>query len=181
MLSTKMRIALVGVILSVGLAGCASKGSGSGMHSSSSGMRDKNGGDLAATTQGVGEGETFAEQDSWGRSQQELLAKRTFHFGFDRFDIYPDDQESVKAHAEYLASHPDKKIRIEGHTDQQGSREYNVALGERRSKSVSEILISHGVKPNQIKSVSYGEEKPVIRGTDENAYRQNRRAQIVYE
>lgn len=178
MLSNKMRLVLMGTILTVGLTGCAGK-SGSG--STSSAQRGMSGNSSMASTQGYGSDESFAEEDSWGRSQKELLAQRTFRFGFDRFDLNGSDHEAVQAHAEYLASHPNKRVRVEGHTDERGSREYNVALGERRSKSVTQVLMSHGVKPSQISTVSYGEEKPEVNGHDESAYSMNRRATIVYE
>lgn len=178
MLSNTMRLAFMGAILTFGLVGCAGKG-GSGSDSASNKSMKGNSG--MASTQGYGSDSGFAEEDSWGRSQKELLAQRTFRFGFDRFDLSSSDQEAVAAHAEYLASHPNKKVRVEGHTDERGSREYNVALGERRAKTVTQVLLSHGVSQNQIATVSYGEEKPETGGHDESAYGMNRRSVIVYE
>lgn len=105
----------------------------------------------------------------------------TYLFAFDRFDVAEHDLASIQAHADYLVKHPDTKIYIYGHTDERGSREYNIALGERRSKAVARILGSLGVSANQIKIVSYGAEKPAIQGNNEVAYSKNRRAQTVYE
>ena len=110
-----------------------------------------------------------------------MLAQRKFLYDFDRDVIQPQYYDSLNAHANYLRNHPNKVVRVEGHTDEQGSREYNVGLGERRGNSVSNFLVSNGVSPQQIHVVSYGAEKPEVRSSGEESYRQNRRAIIVYE
>ena len=170
----KSLMGLVGVALCVGLVGCASNSKGS-KHG------NKGGSSYGAATQGIGEETNFADQDQTGRSKSDLMATRIYHFGFDRFDVSEDDYPSIQAHADYLANHPNSKIRIEGNTDERGSREYNIALGERRAKAVKEILLSSGVKANQIATVSYGAEKPVVRESNEYAFAQNRRSEVVYE
>lgn len=104
-----------------------------------------------------------------------------FHFGFDRDDVNTDDINAIIAHGVYLADHPNVRVTLEGHTDQRGSREYNVGLGERRDKSVKELLIMNGASPNQIKMVSYGQEKPIAFGHDEASYAKNRRVKIAYQ
>lgn len=114
-------------------------------------------------------------------SIEELLDKKTFRFGYDRFDVSAADYDYVNAHASYLKQNPNKRLRVEGHTDERGSREYNVGLGERRAKAISNIFLSKGVSPRQFSVVSYGEEKPELVGHNEDAYRLNRRAVIVYE
>ncbi|MCS5709465.1 peptidoglycan-associated lipoprotein Pal [Candidatus Berkiella cookevillensis] len=168
------KICLVGIALSMMVVGCSNKGA-SNRHAS-------HGGDstYAANAYGAGEGDAFDGRNLTD-SERELLAKRKFFFDFDRDDIKSYDQASLNAHANYLKNNHNKVIRIEGHTDEQGSREYNVGLGERRGNAVSRFLMSNGVSPSQINVVSYGAEKPEAMGSGEDAYRQNRRAIIVYE
>jgi len=108
------------------------------------------------------------------------LAKRVVYFDYDSSAIRDDDRATIEAHAKYLAQHADAKVTLEGHTDERGSREYNIALGERRANSVRDLMSLQGVAPNQISTVSYGEERPAVLGSDESAYRMNRRVEIVY-
>jgi len=86
----------------------------------------------------------------------------------------------VAAHAKYLAGHPGTRVRLEGHTDERGSREYNIGLGERRAQSVRRALLLQGAADAQISTVSYGEERPAAPGHDEAAWAKNRRVEIVY-
>jgi peptidoglycan-associated lipoprotein len=110
----------------------------------------------------------------------ELLSKRIVYFDFDRADIRTDSQSVVSAHAAYLAKNPTVKVRLEGHADERGSREYNIGLGERRGQAVRRALLLTGVAEAQLSTVSYGEERPASAGSDEQAYGQNRRVEIVY-
>jgi len=110
----------------------------------------------------------------------ELLSERKIYFDFDRSEIKPEFREVLKAHANYLASNPDASIAIEGHCDERGTREYNMALGERRAYSVSQFLTLQGVAKSQIRTVSFGEERPDVEGHDESAWQWNRRAVFVY-
>lgn len=109
------------------------------------------------------------------------LAGRLVFFAYDSAEIKPEFQELLIAHGKYLASYPDVKIRLEGHTDERGSREYNLALGEERSKSVRRLLLLQGVDQDNINVVSFGEELPLDLGHDESAWSQNRRVELVYE
>ena len=86
----------------------------------------------------------------------------------------------VGAHAAFLAKNPSQKVRLEGHADERGSREYNIGLGERRAQAVRRALMLQGVTENQITTVSYGEERPAVQGSDEAAYAKNRRVELVY-
>ena len=108
------------------------------------------------------------------------LSKHTIYFDFDKSDVHPEDRDIIIAHAKYLVQNPDKKVVLEGNTDERGTREYNIALGERRAKSVSQLMQLQGVAKSQIDVVSYGEERPVALGHDESAWHQNRRVEIVY-
>jgi peptidoglycan-associated lipoprotein len=110
----------------------------------------------------------------------ELLSKRIIYFDFDRADIRADSQSVVAAHAQYLSKNPSQKVRLEGHADERGSREYNIGLGERRGQAVRRALLLQGVAEAQLSTVSYGEERPAVAGSDEQAYALNRRVEIVY-
>lgn len=109
-----------------------------------------------------------------------LLSKRVVYFDFDKSDIKSEYRDIIKAHAGYLADNPDVRITLEGHADERGTREYNMGLGERRANSVRAFMLVQGASRNQIKTVSYGEERPVAFGHDEESWRLNRRVEIVY-
>ncbi|MEX0900549.1 MAG: peptidoglycan-associated lipoprotein Pal [Gammaproteobacteria bacterium] len=109
-----------------------------------------------------------------------VLAQRVIYFDFDRADVKPEFMAVIQAHAQYLAERPNARITLEGHTDERGSREYNIGLGNRRAQAVRRMLMFHGVADGQIATVSYGEEKPAARGESEQAWSRNRRVEIVY-
>lgn len=125
---------------------------------------------------GDGEGEGIGPGDGEG-----LLSNRTIYFDFDSAQVRSEDVPTVTAHAKYLIAHPDLKVVLEGHTDERGSREYNIALSEARAIAVAKLLELEGVPSQQVSVVPYGEEKPVALGHNEEAWRQNRRVEIVYE
>lgn len=102
------------------------------------------------------------------------------YFDFDRSDIRPEYASLITSHARHLAASPGIKIRVEGHTDERGSREYNIALGERRAQAVRRALMLQGAGDAQLTTVSYGEERPAVPGSDESAYEKNRRVELVY-
>ena len=108
------------------------------------------------------------------------MSKRIIYFDFDRADIRADSQTVVAAHARYLAANPTQKVRLEGHADERGSREYNIGLGERRGQAVRRALLLQGVSEVQLSTVSYGEERPAAAGSDEQTYAQNRRVEVIY-
>ncbi len=108
------------------------------------------------------------------------LLPRTFYFGYDRAVLNADDLASLEMHAGILRDNPDRSVVIEGHSDERGTREYNLALGERRADSVRSFLVSAGVSPRQVETVSYGEERPEDPGHDEGAWSRNRRAVMIY-
>jgi peptidoglycan-associated lipoprotein len=109
-----------------------------------------------------------------------MLTKRLIYFDFDSAEIRGEGTDVVAAHARYLAGHQDARVRLEGHTDERGSREYNIGLGERRAQSVRRALLLQGATAQQISTVSYGEEKPAVPGHDEAAWAKDRRVEIVY-
>jgi peptidoglycan-associated lipoprotein len=108
------------------------------------------------------------------------LSRRVIYFEYNSDTILPEDQELITAHATYLNGHPEQMVTLEGNTDERGSPEYNIGLGDRRAQSVKRALELQGVPSQQITVVSYGEEKPAAEGHSEAAYRLNRRVEIVY-
>ncbi len=109
-----------------------------------------------------------------------LGSQRIIYFDYDKSDIRSEYAEVVAAHGKFLASNAAVHVRLEGHSDERGTREYNIGLGERRAQTVRRALALQGVQESQISTVSYGEERPAALGSDENAYSKNRRVEIVY-
>lgn len=107
-------------------------------------------------------------------------AARVFYFDYDSFTIKPEFQGAIEVHARFLTSNTSRKIAIEGHTDERGGREYNLALGQKRSEAIRRSLSLLGVSETQVEAVSFGEEKPAAAGADEEAFVKNRRAEITY-
>ncbi len=108
------------------------------------------------------------------------LLDRVFYFDYDKSVLKPADLAALELHAQILRRNPDKSVVLEGHCDERGTREYNLALGERRSDAVRSFLMSAGVSSRQLESVSYGEEQPADPGHDESAWARNRRAVMSY-
>ncbi len=108
------------------------------------------------------------------------LQKRSVYFDFDSNAVKDEYRGVIQTQSKYLADNRDKKIRIEGNCDERGSREYNLALGQRRAEAVKKVMTVLGVADGRVETVSYGEEKPVAMGHDEAAWAQNRRADIKY-
>ena len=132
----------------------------------------------SASTTGVGAGSTFQGHPLDDPSS--LLSKRTVYFEFDSSEIMNQDREIIQAHAQYLAANGTAAVTLEGHADERGSREYNIALGERRANAVRQLMTLMGASGQQIRTVSYGEERPVADGHTEDAWRLNRRVEIIY-
>lgn len=134
-----------------------------------------------------GQGVADNDADSNGKSGKsapdmaQLLATRLVHFDYDSSDLQSADYQTLLAHAQYLKKNPNAKVTLGGHADERGTREYNMALGERRAKSVEAFLTTNGAKPSQLDTVSYGKEKPVNDGHDEAAWAENRRVEISYD
>ncbi|MFX1673151.1 peptidoglycan-associated lipoprotein Pal [Paraburkholderia sp. A2WS-5] len=109
------------------------------------------------------------------------LAKRSVYFDFDSYSVKDDYQSLLQAHAQYLKTHPQRHVLIQGNTDERGSSEYNLALGQKRAEAVRKVLALDGVGDSQMEAVSLGKEKPVAAGHDEASWSQNRRADLVYQ
>lgn len=119
-------------------------------------------------------------QEAALKEQAALREIRTFYFDFDQSALKPESRASLAAHAAFLAANPAVNIVVEGHTDERGTKGYNMALGERRANSVQQFLVVNGASKSQIEVVSYGEERPANSAHNESAWAQNRRAYIEY-
>ena len=145
------------------------------------------GGDSVSST-GVGaSGTGAAGADATGASQGHplddpagSLAVRTIYFELDSSEVQASERAAIDAHARYLSEHSGAQITLEGHADERGSREYNVALGERRADAVRQLMTLLGANDPQIHTISYGEERPAADGHDESAWRLNRRVEVIY-
>jgi len=101
-------------------------------------------------------------------------------FDYDSYSVKPEFQSTIAAHAQFLKANPKAKVSLEGHTDERGGREYNLALGQKRADAVRQALSLLGVADSQVESVSFGKEKPAAQGADESAFAKNRRAEFFY-
>ena len=135
-------------------------------------------GGTSATTSGVGTDGSISLDPLEDPESQ--LSVRIIYFAYDSSEIRPEFRPAIEAHAQFLAANPDRIITLEGHADERGSREYNLALGERRANAVRRQMSLLGASAGQIRTVSYGEERPDVDGHDESAWSQNRRAIIIY-
>ncbi|AXJ94977.1 MULTISPECIES: peptidoglycan-associated lipoprotein Pal [unclassified Sphingomonas] len=107
------------------------------------------------------------------------VSSNTVHFGTDVYDIDPEARAILDSQAQWLTSHPTVRVTIEGHCDERGTREYNLALGDRRANSAKNYLVARGIDPSRLTTISYGKERPVALGSDSDAWAQNRRAVTV--
>lgn len=149
--------------------------------SSNSGTNGGSGEFDGANAQGLGEQSGFAGEQEGVTYTTEAPHNQTYYFAFNDSSVNPKYTPSIEAQAKYLMANPGAHILIAGNTDDRGSSEYNIALGERRANSVAEIMQMTGASMNQIRVVSYGKEKPVALGQDEASFSLNRRDELTYE
>lgn len=128
-----------------------------------------------------GAGDTDSFGGGAGDAKKMQVANQKYYFDFNSYDVHSDDLPSIKVQGDYLATHAKGHVLLAGNTDERGSREYNIALGNKRAQSVANQLQANGVSSNQITTVSYGAEKPVALGHDETAWAQNRRVDLTYQ
>lgn len=138
-------------------------------------------GDVDMQANGLGQSGGFAGQEVGESYTTQAPHNQVYLFSYDDSQLASKYIPSANAQAEYMRSHTGARILIAGHTDERGSREYNVALGERRANTVAEIMRMAGVPAQQMRIVSYGKERPVYFGHDAAAHRQNRRVELTYE
>lgn len=108
------------------------------------------------------------------------LSKRVLYFDLDSSSISAEERETISVHGEFLSAHPEISVILEGHADERGTREYNLALGEKRAKAAEQLFLLQGVTKSQIQIISFGEERPVALDHNESAWRLNRRVEILY-
>ncbi|MCB1760534.1 MAG: peptidoglycan-associated lipoprotein Pal [Gammaproteobacteria bacterium] len=167
------------ILLALTLVGCSTfgakdeQGDGAGAPVSEAGQEGGGSATSAAREGGVWRGNPLDNPDG-------PLATRVIYFDYDESRIHPDYQQIVISHGQYLAANPRVTLTVEGHADERGSREYNIALGERRAQAVKTLMLAQGAADSQIATVSYGEERPLVAGFDEAAWSQNRRAELLY-
>ena len=165
----KLGIMAAGIIL---IASCSKTPGTADITGEEAGVMSNGLGQLNSRFSGQEEGESYTSK---------APHNQVYLFAFDNSSLAPKYIPSANAQADYLKSHPGARIMLAGHTDERGSREYNVALGERRANTVAEIMRLSGVSRDQIRVVSYGKERAFNFNHDENAHRQNRRVELIYE
>lgn len=171
-----MKKLLLSAILLGLLSACASTGD---KDKTSAAVEDKSMGQTTgADTKGT-QGSQVASNPLTDPSN--ILSKRSVYFDLDSFTVKDEYKAIIEAHAQYLKQHPSAKAFLQGNCDERGSREYNIALGQKRAESVKKMMSVLGVPENQMETVSFGEEKPKAEGHDDSAWAQNRRTDVVYQ
>jgi peptidoglycan-associated lipoprotein len=180
---------LAAVLLALGLAACTTKKPAATDGSTASQQSATPYGAAGAETSSASTGGGLDSQALGGGASAQgtaaaaagnLLGMKVFHFDYDSADIGADDYNALKAHALYLSKTAAARVQLGGHTDERGTREYNMALGERRAKAVAAFLTSNGVNAGQLEVISYGEEKPIATGESESVWAENRRVELEY-
>ncbi len=129
-----------------------------------------------------GDGMAISDMDAFTMLQQTegALANRTIYFEFDSAKLTSESIQILETHGSFVAGNGEVSVRLEGHADERGSREYNIALGDRRAQSVRRVLLFQGASADQVETVSYGEEEPAMQGHTEEAWSKNRRVELIY-
>mgnify|MGYP005856158493 CR=1 FL=1 len=195
MMKMKTSHKLMALAFAIGLmAGCSSTGETVGDDGSASGPdATTDGQESGGTVFGGGDddGVSSSEMAEQQRREAEARAEEaqaealreitTFYFDFDTSEIKPEARDVLIAHANFLRANPGQKVRVEGHADERGTKEYNLALGERRANAIQRFLVVNGAARGQTETVSFGEEKPAVRSSSESAWAQNRRVELVFQ
>lgn len=175
-------LAVLLMVLAGLLAGCASVGG----DAAGPAVEDREGGDAAGAAAGQDSAAASGAQMGGQFQGNPLddpaspLSKRVFYFDFDSSELSEADRAALIAHGQYLAANPSVAVVVEGHADERGSREYNLALGERRAQAGERILLLQAANRNQLQVISFGEERPVAMGHDDGSWRLNRRVELLY-
>lgn len=177
--------AFIGLVVAALMAGCSS-----GVKLNDVPVEDKRGAAVAPPAVAGTGGQTGGATQSRvapvnvdplaGQAQGPANVSRIVYFDYDSYVIKPEFQSVLDAHARFLKANATRNVVIEGHTDERGGREYNLALGQRRSEAVRRALGLLGVPDARVEAVSFGKEKPAVPGSDESAWSRNRRAEISY-
>jgi peptidoglycan-associated lipoprotein len=172
-----MKNLLIATVAAVLLTAC-----GSAVKLDNVGVEDRTGKTTLTETQPASKVQSVVASTDASKSNLDAMSasNRVVYFDFDSFAIRTEFQSALENHARLLKSDKTKKISIDGHTDERGGREYNLALGQKRSEAVRKALALLGVSENQMEAVSFGKEKPAVVGSTEAAMEKNRRAEINY-
>lgn len=171
---TNRKYLIASLFIALALAGCA------GEEAVKPSADEKGAASAETAPAGGGAAPGTALSDREKQRRAELLAQKRVHFAFDSSTIDDEARAIIEAHSANLVANPQSKVVLEGSGDERGTREYNLALGERRAQAVEKMMKVLGVASNRIKTVSYGEEKPLCQEHNESCWRQNRRAEIGY-
>jgi peptidoglycan-associated lipoprotein len=174
-----------GLAIALAMTGCANRKPATTATSTTTAGNTTGAGTGASST-GVGNNGNINSSGMNGSANgpmdamRQALAARVVHFDYDSSDLSATDLATLNAHARYLSQNNGARVTVTGHTDERGTREYNMALGERRAQSVQAFLVTNGARNDQIEAVSYGKEQPVNEGHNESAWAENRRVEINY-
>lgn len=166
------------LVLCMGLGACSWFNGSDGMGVETGSQSASSAESSGAQAYGLGGSDSFSAENGFVDGKP---TNQTYYFGFDTNHVQAQYDKNLSAQAAYLVEHPNVHVRLEGNTDERGSREYNIALGERRALSVEKVLEMQGVPKKQIILVSYGAEKPAVLGHQESAYHLNRRVNLKYQ
>jgi peptidoglycan-associated lipoprotein len=167
---------LTGLLLAASLAGCASN-----VKLNDVPVEDRTAKTVPPSTGGTQSQVAPVDANATnGTAQGPVNVARLVYFDYDSFQIKAESQAIIEQHARFLRANPQRKVSLEGHTDERGGREYNLALGQKRAESVRRALALLGVADGQMEAVSFGKEKPAVAGSDEASWAQNRRVEIAY-
>ena len=169
-----MKQLVIPALIALLIAGCSSTPDTAG---GGAAVEDRNGGVATVNTDKVNGSKLPAELTD----PKSILSKRSVYFDFDSYVVKNEYQSVVDAHSRYLNSHRNRKVIIQGNTDDRGGSEYNLALGQKRAEAVRKAMSLMGVSDDQMEAVSFGKEKPRATGNNEAAWAENRRADIVYQ
>jgi peptidoglycan-associated lipoprotein len=179
-----MKKLLIGALLAALVAGCSNtppKDAGAPVDDKSTTLNG-----TGAATSGTNTGSPSGTANNAGqvnplKDPSSVLSKRIVYFDYDSYTVKDQDKALIEAHARYLVSNRGARLSIQGNTDERGSREYNIALGQKRADAVKKMMVLLGVNEIQIETVSFGKEKPRNQGHDEPSYSENRRDELVYQ
>lgn len=170
-----MKKLLIPALLTVLIVGCSSTPDAPDSNGAQVETRD---GNVATVTAGKVDSSKLPPELT---DPKNILSKRSIYFDYDKYDVRAEYKDLVTAHAKFLANNRQFKILIQGNTDDRGSREYNLALGQKRADAVKKMVTLLGAREDQVESVSLGEEKPKNEGHNEAAWAENRRGDILYQ
>jgi len=175
--STNPALAMgLAVAFALGLGGCATQGEGPETAPPPAARPAV--GTATPSFPATPQGERFADRP-WD-DPNSPLSRKLIYFDYDSSEIRQEFVPLLQTHAGYMAKHPQTRVTLEGHTDERGSREYNLALGDQRAQTVQRFMLAEGVQADQVATLSFGEEKPAAAGHGEGAWSQNRRVELAY-